>query len=56
MSEQLAPGFLVAVPELADDNFRQAVILLLQQGEDGALGIVVNRETTLHLKDLCQDH
>lgn len=52
----LAPGFLVAVPQLADPNFRHSVILLLQQNNDGALGLVVNRESAIFLRDLCQDH
>lgn len=52
----LAPGFLIAVPQLLDPNFRQSVVLLLQQGGDGALGLVINRESTLALRDLCRDH
>jgi putative transcriptional regulator len=56
MSETLAPGFLIAVPQLLDPNFRQTVVLLLQQGRDGALGIVINRETPLLLQELCRNH
>jgi len=52
----LAPGFLIAVPQLLDPNFRQSVVLLLQQNDDGALGLVVNRESPILLKDLCRDH
>lgn len=52
----LAPGFLIAVPQLVDPNFRQSVVLLLQQSDDGALGLVINRESPILLKDLCQDH
>ena len=52
----LAPGFLIAVPQLADPNFKQSVVLLLQQNDDGALGLVVNRESPIFLKDLCHDH
>jgi putative transcriptional regulator len=52
----LAPGFLVAVPQLADPNFRHSVVLLLQQNDDGALGLVVNRESPILLRDLCRDH
>ncbi len=54
--QTLAPGFLIAVPQLLDPNFRQTVVLLLQQGEGGALGVVINRETPLLLRDLCRDH
>jgi putative transcriptional regulator len=56
MGDALAPGFLIAVPQLQDPNFRQTVVLLLQSGQDGALGIIVNRETSLLLRDLCRDH
>lgn len=56
MDDALAPGFLIAVPQLLDPNFRQTVVFLVQEGEEGALGIVVNRETSLLLGDLCRDH
>jgi putative transcriptional regulator len=39
----LAGRLLVASPLLADENFRRAVVLVLDHGEDGALGVVVNR-------------
>jgi putative transcriptional regulator len=40
---------LVASPRLKDPNFWRTVVLLLEQGEEGALGVVLNRptETTL---------
>jgi putative transcriptional regulator len=41
---------------LLDPNFRQSVILLLQQGDEGAMGVVVNRVSPLLVSDLCQDH
>jgi len=56
MKDHLAPGFLIAVPQLLDPNFRKSVVLLLQQSEDGALGVVINHESPLLLKDLCDDH
>jgi putative transcriptional regulator len=52
----LAPGFLVAFPHLVDPNFRQSVVLLLEQTEQGAMGVVVNRESPLLLCELCRDH
>ncbi len=56
MEDSLAPGFLIAVPQLMDPNFRQSVVLLLQQSTEGALGVVINREGSLLLGDLCRDH
>jgi putative transcriptional regulator len=55
-SNTLAPGFLIAVPQLTDPNFKQSVVLLLQQSDDGALGLVINRESPIFLRDLCKDH
>jgi putative transcriptional regulator len=55
MLETLAPAFLIAFPHLMDDNFRQSVVLLLQHESEGATGIVVNRESSLLLSDLCRD-
>ncbi len=34
---------LVATPPLADPNFDRTVVLLLEHGEDGAVGVVLNR-------------
>jgi putative transcriptional regulator len=56
MTDSLAPGFLIAVPHMVDPNFHQTVVLLLRQGEEGALGMVINRETRLRLGDLCREH
>lgn len=42
-SESLAGSLLVAAPELGDPNFEQTVVLMLQDDEQGALGVVINR-------------
>jgi putative transcriptional regulator len=34
---------LVASPRLVDPNFAHAIVLMVQHGEDGALGLIVNR-------------
>lgn len=56
MSDELAPGFLIAFPQLLDENFRQSVVLLLRQDEEGAMGVVINRESPMLLGELCLDH
>jgi len=44
--------FLVAMPGLEDENFRHSVTLLCEHSEKGALGLVVNRPTDLHLSEM----
>jgi putative transcriptional regulator len=56
MDETLAPGFIVAVPHLMDPNFQHSVVLLFEQNEEGALGVVINHESPLLLQELCTDH
>ncbi|MDH3236456.1 MAG: YqgE/AlgH family protein [Alphaproteobacteria bacterium] len=41
--ESLAGKFLVAVPSMRDPRFAGTVILLVEHGEKGALGFVINR-------------
>jgi len=36
---------LVATPSLGDPNFERTVVLILEHGEDGAIGVVLNRPT-----------
>ncbi len=42
-----AGKFLVAKTNLQDASFRQSVVLLLQHGDAGAFGLVVNRAVTV---------
>ena len=43
--------FLLAAPRLRDPTFAQTVVLLLEYGETGALGLVINRPTKVSLSD-----
>ena len=52
MSMLLKKGiFLIADPKLRDPNFSQTVILLCEHNDQGTLGVVVNRPTTLRLSE-----
>jgi putative transcriptional regulator len=42
---------LVAGPGLHDPNFRRTVVLLGEHGEDGAMGVVLNRPTEISVAD-----
>ncbi|MGH3328701.1 MAG: YqgE/AlgH family protein [Streptomycetales bacterium] len=48
----LTGRLLVATPVLSDPNFDRAVILLLDHDEDGTLGVVVNRPTSVDVTDV----
>lgn len=42
---------LVATPALGDPNFERTVVLILEHGEDGAIGVVLNRPTGTDVAD-----
>ncbi len=42
---------LVASPRLLDPNFAHAIVLMVQHGEDGALGLIVNRPLEITVKE-----
>jgi len=50
---RLKPGvFLFAAPELPDRNFAETVVLLVQHGPEGALGLVIDRPTELPVTEI----
>ena len=52
----LAPGFLIAVPQMDDPNFARSVVLLVEHNESGAMGIVCNRPSDVTLADIGREH
>ena len=48
-SQELAPGFLIAMPQLLDPNFARSVVLMLEHGDEGSLGMVINNPITIPL-------
>jgi putative transcriptional regulator len=51
MSETLRGQLLVAAPILHDPNFHRAVVLIAEHGEEGAMGLVLNRPTDTAVAD-----
>jgi putative transcriptional regulator len=49
----LAPSFLISVPQLRDPNFDHSVVLLLEHDDAGSMGLVINRETDHSMSDFC---
>lgn len=43
---------LVASTDLSDPNFAKSVVLLIRHGEEGALGLVLNRRTTATVRQV----
>jgi len=51
-SVDLTNHFLIAMPNMADPNFSRSLTYICEHNERGALGVVVNRPTTMTLKSL----
>jgi putative transcriptional regulator len=47
--------FLVASPSLTDPNFRQTVVLILEHGPEGTVGLILNRATEVLLSEALPD-
>jgi putative transcriptional regulator len=45
----------VATPDLRDPNFARTVVLMLEHGSEGALGLVLNRPTDVRVADALPD-
>jgi len=41
------------MPQLQDPNFHRAVILLIEHGEEGSFGLVLNRSTDVIAAEIC---
>ena len=46
--------FLIAMPGLADPNFRHAVAYICEHTAEGALGIVINRPLDMRLREVLE--
>jgi putative transcriptional regulator len=44
--------FLVADPKLVDPRFRETVVLLIEYSAEGAIGLIINRPTTVTLAEV----
>lgn len=51
-SDYLTNHFLIAMPSLVDPNFSRTVTYVCEHNEDGAMGIVINRPSEVHLGEL----
>jgi putative transcriptional regulator len=52
--EPATGSLLIAAPTMADPNFARTIVLLLEAGDGGALGVVLNRPTELEVADVLE--
>ncbi len=55
MLAELAPGFLLAAPVLADPNFKRTVVLLVEHRAEGSIGFIVNRAGPSELRSVARE-
>jgi putative transcriptional regulator len=56
MSESLRGQCLIAAKRLRDPNFYKTVVLLVEHGSDGAMGLVVNRPSSVTVAHALSEH
>ncbi|MBX3246155.1 MAG: YqgE/AlgH family protein [Myxococcales bacterium] len=52
---ELAPGFLVAAPSLRCPFFNHTLVLLVDHGDEGSFGFVVNKEAPLDFRGVAEE-
>lgn len=53
-SANLAPGLLLAMPQLDDRNFARSVVLMIEHGDQGSFGLVINQPLQILAEELLQ--
>jgi putative transcriptional regulator len=53
-STSLAPGLLLAMPQLMDPNFTRSVVLMIEHGDGGSFGLVVNQPSPIKATELLE--
>jgi len=55
MSASLAPGLLVAMPDLRDPDFFRGVVMLCAHTTEGAFGLVINHTLDIGVAAICAE-
>jgi putative transcriptional regulator len=55
VSESLRGSLLIAAPQLLDPNFRRTVVLVADHGDEGAMGVILNRPSGMTVADAAPD-
>jgi putative transcriptional regulator len=55
VGESLRGSLLIAGPQLLDPNFRRTVVLVADHGDEGAMGVILNRPSGMTVSDAAPD-
>jgi putative transcriptional regulator len=55
LGADLAPGLLIAMPQLADPNFARAVVLMIEHSDQGSFGLVINQPSPILAGELLEN-
>jgi putative transcriptional regulator len=50
----LAPGLLLSMPQLVDENFHRAVVLMIEHNDEGSFGLILNKPSEMTVKELLE--
>ncbi|MBS1120769.1 MAG: hypothetical protein H6Q90_2997 [Deltaproteobacteria bacterium] len=53
-SANLAPGLLLAMPQLSDPNFSRSVVLMIEHSDQGSFGLVINHPSPIKASELLE--
>ncbi|MGH7200140.1 MAG: YqgE/AlgH family protein [Planctomycetaceae bacterium] len=56
MSDSLRGHYLIAGKHLRDPNFYRTVVLMVEHGEEGAMGLVINRPSSVKVAHALAEH
>ena len=52
IQSSIAPGLLLAMPQLVDPNFSRAVVLMVEHNDQGSFGLVINQPIEMSAGEL----
>lgn len=54
LGADLAPGLLIAMPQLVDPNFARSVVLMIEHSDQGSFGLVINQPSEIKAGELLE--
>jgi putative transcriptional regulator len=52
-TELAAPTLLIAVPQIGDPSFVRGVVFILEHGDQGSMGLIINKASSLPMGAFC---